>query len=121
MRCVIERDYEFEAAHRLPKVPPDHKCFRVHGHSYRLVVRVEGEVHSETGWVMDFAAIDEHVAPVVAELDHHLLNEIEGLANPTCELLGGWLWQRLGPAMPGLVEIEIAETRDSRCRIRRPS
>jgi 6-pyruvoyltetrahydropterin/6-carboxytetrahydropterin synthase len=118
MRCVIERDYEFEAAHRLPKVPPEHKCFRVHGHSYKLVIRVEGDVDPETGWVMDFAAIDERVAPVVAELDHRLLNDIPGLDNPTCELLGGWLWERLSPGLPGLAEIEIAETRDARCVVR---
>lgn len=115
MRCVIERDYEFEAAHQLPKVPPEHPCYRVHGHSYKVVIRVQDEVDEETGWVMDFAAIDEHVLPLVAKLDHRLLNDVPGLENPTCELLAAWMWQRLTPRLPGLVEIEIAETRDARC------
>lgn len=120
MRCVIERDYEFEAAHRLPKVPPEHKCFRVHGHSYKLVIRVEGEVDAETGWVMDFADIDGVVSPLVGELDHRLLNEVSGLENPTCELLAAWLWERIAPRLPIVVEIEIAETRDARCIYRGP-
>lgn len=120
MRCAIERDYEFEAAHRLPEVPPEHKCYRVHGHSYKLVVRIEGEVDAATGWVMDFADIDERVGPLVAELDHRHLNDIPGLENPTCEILAGWLWERLAPALPGLFEIEIAETRDARCIYRGP-
>lgn len=115
MRCRLVRDFELEAAHRLPKVPPGHKCSRVHGHSYKLRLTVEGEVDRERGWVIDFADIDRAVAPLVAELDHQLLNDIRGLENPTSEILAGWLWRRLAPSLPGLAEIEVAETRDARC------
>ncbi|HSD90919.1 MAG TPA: 6-carboxytetrahydropterin synthase QueD, partial [Kofleriaceae bacterium] len=87
MRTRLERTYRFEAAHFLPKVPPGHKCARMHGHSYQIDVIIEGEIGQETGWVMDFADIDEHVTPLVRRLDHHVLNEIEDLANPTSELL----------------------------------
>ncbi|HEU0029290.1 MAG TPA: 6-carboxytetrahydropterin synthase QueD [Kofleriaceae bacterium] len=114
MRTRLERSYRFEAAHFLPKVPPGHKCARMHGHSYRVEVVLEGDVDPERGWVMDFAEIDEHVAPLVRALDHQVLNEIEGLANPTSELLAVWLWGKLA-ALPGLVEVVVSETPTSRC------
>lgn len=115
MRCRLERDYAFESAHHLPKVPEGHKCRRLHGHSYRLTIVVEGEVDADTGWLMDFAEMDEHVDPLVRKLDHCTLNDIDGLENPTCEVLAGWLWERLAPRLPGLVEIVVSETRESRC------
>src|SRR3954464_6212287 len=80
MRTRLERTYRFEAAHFLPKVPPGHKCARMHGHSYQVDVIIEGEIGEATGWVMDFADIDEHVLPLVRKVDHQVLNEIEDLA-----------------------------------------
>src|SRR3954469_19232781 len=68
MSMRLERSYRFEAAHFLPRVPPGHKCARMHGHSYRIEITIEGEL-DERGWVMDFAEIDEHVAPLVRLLD----------------------------------------------------
>ncbi|MBA3397889.1 MAG: 6-carboxytetrahydropterin synthase QueD [Deltaproteobacteria bacterium] len=114
MRTRLERSYRFESAHFLPKVPPGHKCARMHGHSYLVEIVIEGEVDPERGWVMDFAEIDEHVGPLVRQLDHQVLNEIAGLANPTSELLAIWLWQQLA-ALPGLAEVVVAETPTSRC------
>jgi 6-pyruvoyltetrahydropterin/6-carboxytetrahydropterin synthase len=115
MRTRLERSYRFEAAHFLPKVPPGHKCARMHGHSYQIEIAIEGEIDPERGWLVDFAAIDEHATPLVRELDHHVLNEIDGLANPTSELLAVWLWQRLSPTLAGLVEVAVSETPTSRC------
>ncbi len=116
MRTRLERSYRFEAAHFLPKVPPGHKCARMHGHSYQIEVVIEGEVDPERGWVMDFAEIDEYVTPLVKKLDHQVLNEIDGLVNPTSELLAVWFWNRL--ALPGLVEVVVSETPTSRCAYR---
>src|SRR6267142_3065728 len=110
MRARLERSYRFEAAHFLPKVPPGHKCARMHGHSYLIEVALEGEVDPALGWVVDFAAIDEHATPLMRELDHQVLNEIAGLDNPTSELVAAWWWQRLRPMLPGLVEIVVSET-----------
>ena len=95
MRTRLERSYRFEAAHFLPKVPPGHKCARMHGHSYLIEVAIEGELDPERGWVMDFAR-DRRATPtpLVQQLDHQVLNEIEGLANPTSELLAVWWWQQ---------------------------
>lgn len=118
MPTRIERSYRLEAAHFLPRVPEGHKCARMHGHSYQVGVAVEGEVDPERGWVVDFAEVDEQVAPLIRQLDHQVLNQVEGLANPTSELLARWLWQRLAPRLPGLCEVTISETSTSRCTYR---
>lgn len=115
MHCQLVRDYRFEAAHRLPRVPPTHKCSRIHGHSYQITVTIAGEIAPDMGWLMDFAAIDEHVQPLVKRLDHQLLNDIPGLENPTSELLAAWLWNELKPRLHLLVELAVCETPTSRC------
>ena len=97
-------------AHHLPNVPDGHKCSRLHGHSFRVRVSVDGPVVHDTGWVMDFADVSSVVRPVINELDHRYLNEIDGVANPTSENVAIWLWQRLQPALPGLGAIEVRET-----------
>jgi 6-pyruvoyltetrahydropterin/6-carboxytetrahydropterin synthase len=115
MSMRLERSYRFEAAHFLPRVPPGHKCARMHGHSYQIEIAIEGEIDPERGWVMDFAEIDEHAAPLVRQLDHQVLNEIDGLTNPTSEHLARWWWQQLAPRLPGLSEVVVSETPTSRC------
>ena len=115
MRCELVCDYKFEAAHQLPKVPPGHKCARMHGHSYQVQVTVEGEVDAEMGWLIDFADVDAVVRPVIGELDHRVLNELAGLENPTCEYVSKWLWDRIAPHLTGLAAVMVAETRSSRC------
>lgn len=118
MRIRLERSYKFEAAHFLPQVPAGHKCARMHGHSYHIEVVIEGDVDPELGWLMDFSAIDDHAGPLVKLLDHQILNEIEGLANPTAELLAVWWWQRLRVTLPSVVEVAVSETENSRCVFR---
>jgi 6-pyruvoyltetrahydropterin/6-carboxytetrahydropterin synthase len=115
MRMRLQREYRFEAAHSLPHVPEGHKCARMHGHSYAITMVIEGEVDAARGWVMDFAEIDEHVQPLVRALDHRVLNEIDGLANPTSELLAAWLWARVRASLPLLIEVQVSETPTSRC------
>lgn len=109
-------EVRFEAAHRLPNVPPGHKCARLHGHSYRVEVHVDGPVDEAAGWVIDFADIQSAIAPLRAQLDHYYLNEIDGLENPTSENLARWIWQRLKPTLPLLSEVVVRETRTSGCR-----
>ena len=112
--------FTLEAAHRLPHVPDGHKCARLHGHSFRIEVHVEGEVDPHTGWVMDFADIKRAFQPLYDQLDHHYLNDIEGLENPTSEVLARWIWDRLKPQLPLLSEILVQETCTSGCRYRGP-
>ena len=111
----IVKDFRFEAAHYLPNVPEGHKCRRMHGHSFRGEVAVRGAVGERSGWVMDFADVKKAVDPIVGRLDHYLLNEIEGLDNPTSERVAIWIWERLAPALPMLHRITIEETCSSRC------
>lgn len=114
------REYRFEAAHQLPKVPAGHRCARLHGHSYKLEIFITGPTDEESGWLIDFYDLDHAVQPIVEALDHRLLNELPGLQNPTCERLCGWIWQRLAPALPQLSAITVWETVDSRCTYRGP-
>jgi len=106
----IFKVFTLEAAHRLPNVPEGHKCARLHGHSFRVELHVEGPVDAHTGWVMDFADIKSAFAPLYDQLDHHYLNDIEGLDNPTSENLARWIFQRLRPALPGLDQVVVHET-----------
>jgi 6-pyruvoyltetrahydropterin/6-carboxytetrahydropterin synthase len=110
----IFREFSFEAAHRLPNVREDHKCARLHGHSYRIELHLRGPVGADTGWVLDFADIKEAFGPVREQLDHHYLNDIAGLENPTSENLARWIWDRLAGTLP-LSAVMVRETRTSGC------
>ena len=114
-RMEIYKEFGCESAHRLPNVPEGHKCGRLHGHSFRIQVWVRGEVGSESGWVMDYAELKEAFEPVFLEIDHHYLNEIEGLRNPTSENLCRWLWERLSPSLGNLSRVVVNETCTSGC------
>src|ERR1700760_3988084 len=114
MKVRLVQELRFEAAHRLPKVPAGHKCARLHGHSYKIEVAIEGPVNGETGGLLDFGALFDAWAPIHAELDHNYLNDIPGLENPTSEFLARWLWKRL-EKLPGLARITVFETADARC------
>ena len=116
----IFKVFTIEAAHRLPNVPEGHKCARLHGHSFRIEVHVSGEPGPETGWVMDFGDIKAAFEPIHARLDHHYLNDVPGLENPTSERLAQWIWARLQPGLPDLAEIVVHETCTSGCRYRGP-
>lgn len=114
----IYKEFHFEAAHLLPNVPAGHKCARLHGHSFGVRIVVAGDAPEPSGWVMDFADLKAAFAPVLEQLDHHYLNEIPGLENPTSENIARWIWQRLHPALPLLHAVEIKETCTSGCRYR---
>jgi len=106
----IFKEFVFEAAHRLPNVPAGHKCGRLHGHSFRAELHVEGPVNPETGWIIDFADIKAAFKATYDRLDHHYLNEIEGLENPTSENLARWIWQQVKPLLPLLSKVVVRET-----------
>jgi 6-pyruvoyltetrahydropterin/6-carboxytetrahydropterin synthase len=115
LRVEIYKDFTFEAAHRLPNVPEGHKCARLHGHSFRVRLVVNGGLDPKLGWVMDFSDLKKIFAPTYDRLDHHYLNEIPGLENPTSENLAVWIWQQLKPQLPALCRVEIQETCTSGC------
>lgn len=112
----IFKAFTLESAHRLPNVPAGHKCARVHGHSFRVEVHVSGPVDERLGWVMDFADVKAVFDPLYRQLDHHYLNDVPGLENPTSENLARWIWQKLKPALPQLSAVVVHETCTSGAR-----
>jgi 6-pyruvoyltetrahydropterin/6-carboxytetrahydropterin synthase len=111
----IWKEFSLESAHRLPNVPPDHKCARLHGHSFKVEVHVSGPLDPKLGWVLDFADIGVAWRPLHDALDHRCLNDVPGLENPTSELLARWIWARLKPTLPGLSKVVVRETCTSGC------
>jgi len=111
----IFKIFTIEAAHRLPNLPEQHKCRRLHGHSFRVEIHVRGPLTEQEGWVMDFAEVTRAFNPLYEQLDHHYLNEIPGLENPTSENLARWIWARLKPSLPALSKVVIRETCTAGC------
>jgi 6-pyruvoyltetrahydropterin/6-carboxytetrahydropterin synthase len=117
----ISKTFQIEAAHRLPNVPAGHKCARLHGHSFRIEVHVQGPLDPQFGWVMDYADIKAAFAPLFEQLDHHYLNDIPGLGNPTSENLARWVWNALKPRLPLLARIVVHETCTTMCSYAGPA
>lgn len=105
----IFREFTFDSAHFLNHLPPDHKCANMHGHTYRLRVELSGELDPTVGWVVDFAEVKRVVGAVLDQLDHKVLNDIEGLEQPTAEVIAVWLWRRIKPDLPALSGVILWE------------
>lgn len=106
MRIFI--DFNFEAAHHLPHSFPDgHVNQRLHGHSFRVRVSLQGRPDPKTGLIADLGAVKITVDSAKDALDHRYLNEIAGLELPTLETIAIWLWRRIAPDLPALAEIGI--------------
>ncbi len=118
MITSLTKSFRFEAAHYLPQFPPDHPCRRMHGHSFSLDIIVIGEVDPDQGCLIDYRQIKQHVKPIIDQLDHHLLNEIQGLSNPTAENLCKWIWDQLKPRLPLLDTVIVHETANNACEYR---
>jgi 6-pyruvoyltetrahydropterin/6-carboxytetrahydropterin synthase len=116
----VFKSFSIESAHQLPNVPENHPCARVHGHSFVIELWVSGVVGARSGWVIDFADIDGAFQPLREQLDHRLLNEIEGLSNPTSENLAIWIWDRVVGGLRGLSKVIVRETSTSGCVYRGP-
>ena len=108
MRVFIEDS--FDSAHWLPRVPEGHKCHRLHGHTYRLRIEIGGEVDPVSGWVVDYAEVKAIWDGVKPMLDHHCLNEVPGLSNPTCEIIAQWISTYLADADLKVSRLELRET-----------
>ena len=115
MKMELRKTFQFEAAHSLPNLPANHKCARLHGHSFKVDIVVEGECDPTRGWGRDYADISEAVDPLWKQLDHFHRNEIDGRENPTSENIAVWIWNHLQPRLPLLSAIEVAETCNARC------
>ena len=117
----IRKSFTIEAAHRLPNLPPTHKCARLHGHSFNIEIAVSGPIDSVKGWIMDYGDIKRAFEPLHGQLDHNYLNDIAGLENPTSEHLALWIWERLRPALHNLTAVIVHETCTTTCEYRGPT
>ena len=108
--CRITKSFTFDSAHWLPQVPEDHKCRRLHGHTYTVVLGLEGKLDPVMGWVQDFGEVSQAFRPLYQAMDHHCLNEIEGLENPTAEVMAAWIYAQLKPTLPLLADVTVKET-----------
>jgi 6-pyruvoyltetrahydropterin/6-carboxytetrahydropterin synthase len=108
-RAHIWRRYSFEAAHKLPNVPHGHKCGRMHGHGFEVIIHATQDV-SKKAMGVDYDHIDALWNHLHAELNYSCLNEIKGLENPTSELIASWLWRRLIEQLPQLAWVTVYET-----------
>lgn len=117
---LITKRFSFESAHFLPHVPDDHKCRRTHGHSYQIWLHVGGEMDRRQGWIVDFGDIKSAWKALDQRLDHRMLNDVEGLENPTAENLAAWIWDQMelarlqGAVTFRVAAVEVAETADSK-------
>ena len=105
----VWRRYQFEAAHQLPHVPAGHKCGRMHGHGFEVILHADQDLGGRH-LAVDYDHLDALWEPVLAELDHGCLNDVPGLENPTSEVLAGWIWARIAPALPSLSWVTVYET-----------
>jgi 6-pyruvoyltetrahydropterin/6-carboxytetrahydropterin synthase len=118
MRVRLVKTVEFEAAHRLPSFPEGHQCARMHGHSYKVDVVVAGEIPQGESYLIDYSVIKAAIEPIRTRLDHRCLNDIEGLEDPTAEMLAKWIYDRLKSSLPILAEVHVWESDTSRCEYR---
>jgi len=117
----IRKAFTIEAAHRLPNLPADHKCARLHGHSFNVEIACGGPIDPHKGWIIDYADIKQAFQPLYDQLDHNYLNDIPGLQNPTSEILAVWIWERLKPELHNLTAVIVHETCTTTCEYRGPT
>lgn len=106
--CRIGRQYSFSAAHWLPNVADGHKCKNLHGHNYVVELEVRNEIAPKDGFCgnVDFATLDEAMAPILKQLDHKCLNDV--MENPTAELIAAWILEQFAPKI--LFSVKVWET-----------
>lgn len=111
---TIGKTFDFEAGHRLPSLPPGHKCSRQHGHSYQAEVILSAPALEDPGFVTDFGDLAPFKQFLDAELDHHNLHEIapfEPTSERLAQFLAGWFIQHVEPDISGrLIAVQVRET-----------
>jgi 6-pyruvoyltetrahydropterin/6-carboxytetrahydropterin synthase len=115
MKYELKQHFQIESARFLPNLPPEHPCSRMHGHSFKIILTLVGDLDPHIGWVIDYNDIQSIMLPLITKIDHRVLNEVEGLENPTSELLAKWLFDRARIQIPSLRKVSVAETPMTEC------
>lgn len=106
--CVWRR-YRFQAAHQLPHVPEGHKCGRLHGHGFQVILHALGQ-STEGQLKIDYETLDASWAPILEQINYRCLNHLPGLENPTSEMIASWIWHKLKTTLPTLTAVTVYET-----------
>ena len=112
---IVYKKFNIESARSLPNLPKTHPCHKIHGHSFKIIISVEGEINEQSGFVMDFQIIENTFQPIKTMLDHTYLNDVKGLSTPSSENICIWIWDKLESSLPNIYKIEIKETDSTGC------
>ena len=110
MKFELRQHFQIESARFLPHLPTEHPCHHMHGHSFKIIVLLRASLHPQLGWVRDYNEISALLKPVLQMIDHKVLNEVPGLANPTSEILCRWLYEKFVALIPEVTQITVLET-----------
>jgi 6-pyruvoyltetrahydropterin/6-carboxytetrahydropterin synthase len=102
----ITQQFGFDAAHYLSEAPLGANR-RLHGHSFYAEVTLKGEPDEMKGWVRDFTEVNAVLAELRGRLDHQLLNEIEGLGQPTLENLARYIFLEAKARLPEVCRVRL--------------
>ena len=106
-RCEISQKFYFDAAHTLRRDIEAEGSRRIHGHTYHAEVTLSGEVDATTGMVVDLGLVRAAIEQLRTRLDHHLLDEVEGLGPATLENLAAFIWRAMADALPGVSQVRV--------------
>ncbi len=106
----LMKRYRVQAAHFIPGAPRDDPEHRLHGHCFSVELHVRGPVDPRLGWVIDFGDITAAWQPLFERIDHHLLNDVVGMDDPSAEGVARWIHRRLAPELPQLFRVVVVET-----------
>ena len=115
MKFELKQHFQIESARFLPHLPESHPCSRMHGHSFKIILTLVGDLDAKLGWMIDYNEIQAKMKPLLEQLDHRVLNEVAGLENPTSELLAVWIYERALKALPTLKKVTVLETPFTEC------
>lgn len=116
MNYELKQHFQIESARFLPFLPATHPCSRMHGHSFKIILSLVGPLDPKLGWVLDYHEISLVMKPLLDQLDHRTLNEVQGLENPTSEILAKWVFEKARLQIPILKSVTIMETSTTECR-----
>ncbi len=99
---LVTKEFTFDSAHFLPNYYG--KCERMHGHTYKLQVTVDGAV-GENGLVIDFVILKKIVKKqILNKLDHQVINDIIEVAS--AENTAIWIWDQLND-LKSLIQAQL--------------
>ena len=106
-RCEISQKFYFDAAHTLRRDIEAEGSRRIHGHTYHAEVTLAGAVDATTGMVVDLGLVRVAIERLRPRLDHHLLDEVDGLGTPTLENLAAFIWRAMTDELPGVAQVRV--------------